>query len=527
MRLLARWDTERFPWSAMAQRLLPLLAANDAATFKPLQQAAVNLAQRGFSLFLNLPTGAGKSLCFQLPALLPAANRVTVIVSPLRSLLQDQQATLARLQLSDRACFLSPGNVPHALSAETRFLYTTPEMVLTNPKANALLLQLLHEDRLSRVVVDEAHCIVEWGSTFRPAYMDFARLYRTHLPQIPLTFLTATASDELIEATARIFHVAPISLPALDAPPSPTSMVLLQHLTDRTNLTLHVVPKPSPPPLLALDILRRVRHEPSIVYVLSQKDAEAVAKSLVAVGARAQPYHAGMSDAARKSVQYQWMSGKISIICATVAFGMGIDRSDVRHVVHHALPLSLASYMQQIGRAGRDGAPAVCTLYYDPRDASRAAYIASGDGFVDASTSHGLRDVVEFIEERGCRRQVLYAHFGHSLDDACCENCNCGVSIDLPTDANESSERRVHRSSDAARQDANDLERLYHTLQQTLQRRPNYRKANVLSRKTIQSLLELQPESADDLQLVRGLNVAQKAFVVEHLHMFQAPRGRA
>ncbi|OQS00363.1 ATP-dependent DNA helicase [Thraustotheca clavata] len=511
--MLQVWDAGRFAWTAKATRLLKQLCNN--GNFKPLQQAAVNLAHKGYSLFVHLPTGSGKSLCFQLPAMLQE-NKVTLIVSPLKSLLQDQMNSLQRLQMNEKAHFLSPGNVSN-ITEHVCMIYTTPEMILSNRHASSMLLELLKEDRLARIVLDEAHCILEWGSTFRPSYMELARFYKQHLPHIPVTFLTATASDELISAICRIFQLDNIGIPHFKDQASSQSMVLLQSMEDRKNLKLQVVPKPPNATILALDIVRRVGQEPTIVYVLSQKDAEAVAKSIASVGGHAQPYHAGMSDSARKNVQYQWMSGKISIVCATVAFGMGIDRADVRHVVHHALPLSLSSYMQQIGRSGRDGESATCTLYYDPKDVARASFIASGDGFVDTSTSHSLRSVVELIEETGCRRRVLYAHFGQTLDE-CCQNCNCGEPFEMDYPEQEKPERVQYQSSPSVNY---QVERIYQTLQQMIKRDQKYRKSHGISRKTIQVLLNEQPRTREDLQYIRGLTEQQMNFLEPHLHMFR------
>ncbi|ETV98742.1 hypothetical protein, variant 3 [Aphanomyces invadans] len=357
VRHLAKWDAPAFPWSTVARKVLIALSPTSQA-FRPCQEAAVNLALSGFSLFLQLPTGAGKTVCFQLPSLLQQRdlNKVTLVVSPLRSLLTDQKQRLTRLGLAHRAVFLSPGTVPtldEPLSNDVALLYATPELLLQNSKAARLLTDLAAADRLARVVLDEAHCVLEWGNSFRPTYLEFARHCRHRLPHLPVTFVTATASPEIVSSTANLFGLDLAPLPDPHIPSSQanaSTLVVLQHMLDRTNLRLQVLPKTKAVLAHMASLLKR--GEPAIVYVLSQKDAESVATGLMAFGLQAQPYHAGMSNPARKRAQQLWMSGKVSIICATVAFGMGIDRADVRHVIHHSLPMSLSSYMQQIGRAG-------------------------------------------------------------------------------------------------------------------------------------------------------------------------------
>ncbi|RHY35561.1 hypothetical protein DYB30_008743 [Aphanomyces astaci] len=479
VRHLAKWDAPTFPWSTVALKVLHALSPS-SQSFRPCQEAAVNLAQSGFSLFLQLPTGAGKSVCFQLPSLLQQRlNKVTLVVSPLRSLLADQKQHLTRLGLAHRAIFLSPGNVPGpnaSLSNDIALVYATPELLLQNSSAVRLLADLAASDRLARVVLDEAHCVLEWGNSFRPTYLEFAKHCRQRLPHLPVTFVTATASPEIVSSTANLFglQLAPLPDTHTDRHPigdtNASTLVVLQHMLDRPNLRLQVLPK-TKSVLANMASLLKAR-EPAIVYVLSQKDAEAVAAGLMAFGIQAQPYHAGLSDPARKRAQQLWTSGKISVICATVAFGvklylMGIDRADVRHVIHHSLPMSLSAYMQQIVR--RDGLPATCTLFYAGGDRGRAAFVMSGgDGFLDASASHGMRDVVEMVTSMDCRRRILHSHFGNDMatlsdEEGCCRNCNCGESV---VDEDEEATRSERRAAMTAKRPSKnlDVEWLYQSL---------------------------------------------------------------
>ncbi|RHZ42663.1 hypothetical protein DYB28_007774 [Aphanomyces astaci] len=471
VRHLAKWDAPTFPWSTVALKVLHALSPS-SQSFRPCQEAAVNLAQSGFSLFLQLPTGAGKSVCFQLPSLLQQRlNKVTLVVSPLRSLLADQKQHLTRLGLAHRAIFLSPGNVPGpnaSLSNDIALVYATPELLLQNSSAVRLLADLAASDRLARVVLDEAHCVLEWGNSFRPTYLEFAKHCRQRLPHLPVTFVTATASPEIVSSTANLFglQLAPLPDTHTDRHPigdtNASTLVVLQHMLDRPNLRLQVLPK-TKSVLANMASLLKAR-EPAIVYVLSQKDAEAVAAGLMAFGIQAQPYHAGLSDPARKRAQQLWTSGKISVICATVAFGvklylMGIDRADVRHVIHHSLPMSLSAYMQQIVR--RDGLPATCTLFYAGGDRGRAAFVMSGgDGFLDASASHGMRDVVEMVTSMDCRRRILHSHFGNDMatlsdEEGCCRNCNCGESV---VDEDEEATRSERRAAMTAKRPSKNLD---------------------------------------------------------------------
>ncbi|RHY15917.1 hypothetical protein DYB36_008639 [Aphanomyces astaci] len=457
VRHLAKWDAPTFPWSTVALKVLHALSPS-SQSFRPCQEAAVNLAQSGFSLFLQLPTGAGKSVCFQLPSLLQQRlNKVTLVVSPLRSLLADQKQHLTRLGLAHRAIFLSPGNVPGpnaSLSNDIALVYATPELLLQNSSAVRLLADLAASDRLARVVLDEAHCVLEWGNSFRPTYLEFAKHCRQRLPHLPVTFVTATASPEIVSSTANLFglQLAPLPHTHTDRHPigdtNASTLVVLQHMLDRPNLRLQVLPK-TKSVLANMASLLKAR-EPAIVYVLSQKDAEAVAAGLMAFGIQAQPYHAGTH--------------------------MGIDRADVRHVIHHSLPMSLSAYMQQIVRPVlqyfspcRDGLPATCTLFYAGGDRGRAAFVMSGgDGFLDASASHGMRDVVEMVTSMDCRRRILHSHFGNDMatlsdEEGCCRNCNCGESV---VDEDEEATRSERRAAMTAKRPSKnlDVEWLYQSL---------------------------------------------------------------
>ncbi|KAF0707377.1 hypothetical protein AaE_013639 [Aphanomyces astaci] len=329
-------------------------------------------------------------------------------------------------------------------------------------------------------------------------------------------------------------------------------------MLDRPNLRLQVLPK-TKSVLANMASLLKAR-EPAIVYVLSQKDAEAVAAGLMAFGIQAQPYHAGLSDPARKRAQQLWTSGKISVICATVAFGFPLPFTDMNMVEYvcrweSTAPTSATSstircpcpfrrtcnkLYVQCARSSRcnfrhgnvhcrDGLPATCTLFYAGGDRGRAAFVMSGgDGFLDASASHGMRDVVEMVTSMDCRRRILHSHFGNDMatlsdEEGCCRNCNCGESV---VDEDEEATRSERRAAMTAKRPSKnlDVEWLYQRLLQDGRRRRvgGGGKANVLSRKTIERILASPPPSSvEELAAMRGVGPdraeASFSMLVDHM----------
>jgi len=378
--------------------------------FRPLQEEIVAdvLAER--DVFALLPTGGGKSLCFQLPAVM--APGLTVVVSPLIALMKDQVDAMTAAGVA--ATFLN-STLDHDEARRRirglhegayRLLYLAPERLALAGVANDL--RAWH---VTRFAIDEAHCISEWGHDFRPEYRRLSELRRT-FPAIPILALTATATDRVRDDI--------VTSLALRAPQCYVASF------NRPNLTYRVLPKGDTFRQLANFVGAR-KKESGIVYVASRRQAETLADKLRETGIAALPYHAGLENAERAYNQERFVRDDARVICATVAFGMGINKSNVRYVVHYDLPKNLESYYQETGRAGRDGSPAECVLFFSHNDAAKQL------GFLDekeererALALEGLRRMQHYAETSECRRVTLLAHFGESFAVAECGGCdNC------------------------------------------------------------------------------------------------------
>ncbi len=381
-------------------------------TFRPLQRDIIEATLAGRDVFALLPTGGGKSLCFQLPAL--ARPGLTVVVSPLIALMKDQ---VDQLQASGvAATFLnstlgadeSRARLRGLHRGEYKLLYAAPErLMLDGWQEN------LKSWHVSCLAIDEAHCVSEWGHDFRPEYRQLAKL-RAALPEVPVMALTATATSRVREDIIKHLKLH-----------DPATFVAS---FNRPNLTYRVVPKDQPPKQI-IDFVRKREHESGIIYCASRATAERVAESLAGRGFSAKPYHAGLTAEERATNQEQFLRDDTRIICATIAFGMGINKPNVRWVIHHDLPKNIEGYYQETGRAGRDGLPGDCLLLFSPGD------IAKQTHFLDEITNEQeqqiaraqLRQIVHYAESAGCRRAELLAYFGETfpLDNcAACDNCS-------------------------------------------------------------------------------------------------------
>jgi ATP-dependent DNA helicase RecQ len=379
--------------------------------FRPLQREIIAATLAGQDVFALLPTGGGKSLCFQLPAL--ARPGLTVVVSPLIALMKDQVDQLQAAGVA--ATFLnstlgaeeSRARLRGLHRGEYKLLYAAPErLMLDGWQEN------LKAWNVSCLAIDEAHCVSEWGHDFRPEYRQLARL-RTALPGVPLMALTATATERV---RADIVTHLQLREPAL-----------FVASFNRPNLTYRVVPKDQPLKQI-IDFIRPREQESGIVYCASRATAERVAESLAGRGYAAKPYHAGLTAEERATNQEQFLRDDVRIICATIAFGMGINKPNVRWVIHHDLPKNIEGYYQETGRAGRDGLPGDCLLLFSAGD------IAKQTHFLDEITDEHelqvartqLRQIVHYAESAGCRRGELLAYFGEQFPlDNCgaCDNC--------------------------------------------------------------------------------------------------------
>lgn len=371
--------------------------------FRPLQREIMEATLAGRDVFALLPTGGGKSLCFQLPALV--RHGLTLVVSPLIALMKDQVDALQASGVA--ATFLNSSldaeearrRLRGLHRGEFRLLYAAPER---------LMLDGWHENlkawNLACLAIDEAHCISEWGHDFRPEYRQLAKL-RTALPDVPVMALTATAT-----ARVRVDIIKHLKLR------EPATFVAS---FNRPNLTYRVVPKDQPLKQV-IDFVRKREHESGIIYCASRAAAERQAEALAGRGFAAKPYHAGLTAEERTRHQEEFLRDDTRIICATIAFGMGINKPNVRWVIHHDLPKNIEGYYQETGRAGRDGLPADCLLLFSPGDIAKQLHFL--DEITDAQEQQiaraQLRQIVHYAESAGCRRAELLGYFGEKYPPA-------------------------------------------------------------------------------------------------------------
>jgi ATP-dependent DNA helicase RecQ len=364
--------------------------------FRPLQREIVQNALADRDVFVLMPTGGGKSLCFQLPALM--RDGLTIVVSPLISLMKDQvdalqtsgipatylNSTLDRDEAKARWRGLHRG--------EYRMLYVAPERLMLD----AFLERALNWD-IAQFAIDEAHCISEWGHDFRPEYRELKKL-RKHLPDVPIMALTATATERV-----RADIIKELKLR------DPRAYVAS---FNRPNLTYRVVPKTAPYEQL-LAFIRNRPNDSGIVYCASRKSTESLARNLNEDGVTTKPYHAGLTTAERTRHQDAFLRDDVRVVTATIAFGMGINKPNVRFVVHYDLPKNLESYYQETGRAGRDGLPSECVLLFSPGDVAKQLHFIDEKSEKEARIARAqIQQMVHYAETRECRRATLLKYFG-------------------------------------------------------------------------------------------------------------------
>jgi ATP-dependent DNA helicase RecQ len=382
------------------------------SSLRPLQRDAMDAVLSDRDSVVVLPTGSGKSLCFQAPALVRPG--LALVVSPLISLMKDQVDTLvgngvaaglynSSLSSDERASMLAG-----LRESRYRLLYVSPERLVG--EGGEGFLSRLAGWNPSFVAVDEAHCISQWGHDFRPEYRQLGRL-RQLLPGIGVHAYTATA-------TARVRRDIAAQLELKDP-------IELVGSFDRPNLLYRVLPRAALKRQL-LEVLDRHRGEAGIVYCTSRREVDALAAWLGEIGVAALPYHAGLSDQERKNHQDAFLNERVQIVVATVAFGMGIDRSDVRFVVHAGAPRSLEHYQQESGRAGRDGLEAECLLIYSSADFMKWRLMLEQNGELNDGSRSLLRLIERYTTSVGCRHRHLSAYFGDQYpkdDCAACDVC--------------------------------------------------------------------------------------------------------
>ena len=392
--------------------LLPLLKQYFGfTTFRPLQEEIIRDSLAGKDVFALLPTGGGKSLCFQLPAL--TRDGLTVVVSPLIALMKDQVDALqasgipATFLNSSLAADESRKRLRGLHNGEYRLLYAAPERLMLSS-----FLEDLQRWNVRLIAVDEAHCISEWGHDFRPEYRQIADL-RKLFPLVPFMALTATATGRVREDIVTHLRLR-----------EPNCYVAS---FNRPNLTYRVIQKNKSYDQL-LHFLRARPKESGIVYCQSRKSAERVAANLTEDGVKSRPYHAGLTPKERSEHQEFFLRDDVRVICATIAFGMGINKPNVRFVIHYDLPKNIEGYYQETGRAGRDGLPSECVLLFSAGDVvKQTQFIDEKPSLKEQQIARAqLQQMVHYAECAGCRRKELLAYFGEEYSAAGCGACdNC------------------------------------------------------------------------------------------------------
>lgn len=430
-----KWSSGNFPWTKKLEANNKKVFGNHS--FRPNQREVINATMSGYDVFVLMPTGGGKSLTYQLPALISPG--ITLVISPLVSLIQDQimhllQANIPAAYLSASMEWNEQQEILRELSScKYKLLYATPEKVAKSDVLMRNLDNLHARELLSRIVIDEAHCVSQWGHDFRPDYQGLGIL-KQKFPNTPVLALTATATASVKEDVVQALGLV--------------NCIIFRQSFNRPNLWYSVLPK-TRKCLDDIDKFIRENHfdECGIIYCLSRLDCEKVAERLQECGHKAAFYHGSMDPARRAFVQKQWSKDEINIICATVAFGMGINKPDVRFVIHHSLPKSIEGYHQECGRAGRDGQRSSCVLYYSYSDYIRVKHMitqgvveqsplasgqnrsnmASSGRILETNTENLLRMVSYCENDVDCRRLLQLVHFGEKFDSAhckkTCDNC--------------------------------------------------------------------------------------------------------
>jgi ATP-dependent DNA helicase RecQ len=372
--------------------------------FKGLQEGVISSVLEGHDTFVIMPTGGGKSLCYQLPALM--LDGTAIIVSPLIALMKNQVDAMRGFSDEDGVAHVINSSLNKSeitqvkadiVSGKTKLLYVAPESL--NKEEN---IEFLRSVKISFVAIDEAHCISEWGHDFRPEYRRLKPIIQ-QIADVPVMALTATATPKVQQDIQK-------NLGMMDAR-------LFKASFNRANLFYEIRPKHNVGKCI-IQYIKANSGKSGIIYCLSRKKTEELAELLQVNGIKALPYHAGMDSHQRSSVQDQFLMQDVDVIVATIAFGMGIDKPDVRFVIHHDIPKSLESYYQETGRAGRDGGEGVCVAFYSPKDIEKLEKFLQGKPVAEQEIGMQLlQEVIAYAETSMSRRKYLLHYFGEEWDE--------------------------------------------------------------------------------------------------------------
>ncbi|XP_043569369.1 ATP-dependent DNA helicase Q1 [Chiloscyllium plagiosum] len=418
------WNKRDFPWSQKVDETLK--SVFKLQTFRPLQLQAINVTMSEKDIFLIMPTGGGKSLCYELPAV--CSSGFTLVICPLISLMEDQLMVLEQLGIA--STMLNSNSTREHIkwvhdemlnkSSKLKLLYVTPEKIAKSKAFMSKLEKAYNAGCLTRIAVDEVHCCSQWGHDFRPDYKSLGILKR-QFPKTPLIGLTATATSNILEDVKKILCIP--------------KCLMFTASFNRPNLFYEIRQKPTSFEACIEDIVRmingRYKGKSGIIYCLSQKDTEQVTCSLQKLGIAAGCYHANMEAAAKTKVHKDWTLNKIKIVVATVAFGMGIDKADVRFVIHQTVSKSMENYYQESGRAGRDDLKADCVLYYGFMDIFRQSTMV----VMENVGQQKLYEMVAYCQDsQRCRRVQIAQYFDEVWDSTkcnkMCDNCNSETSYE-------------------------------------------------------------------------------------------------